>query len=199
MFFNYTNIIDPILKSVRVEMLKAAALKKESVVLDVCCGTGDQAFYYAQESDNVFGIDLDPAMINFANKRKQKENSNACFKIADASNLPFSDDYFDTVSICLALHEKSEELRNKIITEMKRVAKQGGEIIIVDYIVPMPNNFTSLLIRTIERFAGKEHFSYFNDFLKKEGLRELLKQNNLSVQSSKLVANGTMELVKIVN
>jgi ubiquinone/menaquinone biosynthesis C-methylase UbiE len=199
MFFNYTNIIDPILKSVRVEMLKIAALKKDSVVLDVCCGTGDQAFYYAKVSDCVFGIDLDPVMIDFANKKKQKQNSTACFKVADASNLPFNDNYFDIVSICLALHEKNEELRNKIISEMKRVAKKGGEIMIVDYTVPMPDNFTAWFIRTIEWFAGKEHFNYFNEYLKKGGLKELLKQNNLSVQSSKLIANGTMELIKTVN
>lgn len=199
MFFNYSNIIDPLLKSVRAKIAEEALVKKDSVVLDVCCGTGDQAFYYAKISDYVFGIDLDPKMIALAEERKRKENSNVFFEVGDASKLPFENDYFDIVSICLALHEKNEELRNKVLAEIKRVTKLNGEIIIVDYSAPLPNNPTAWLVSGIEWLAGKDHFSCFRDYLKKGGLKYLLRQSGLKVEKNILISNRTMEITKIHN
>jgi ubiquinone/menaquinone biosynthesis C-methylase UbiE len=193
---NYSNIIDPPLKRIRVKMLESSLIKKDSVVLDVCCGTGDQCFYYAQKSDHVFGVDIDPGMIGLARKRKQEVANNPQLIIADASNLPFSDDYFDLVSICLALHEKNEELRNKVVSEIKRVVKKDGTIMIVDYNAPLPNNIASLLIKITEFFAGKEHFKCFNDYVKIGGMDKTIKYSNLKVKEKSFFIQGTMKLVK---
>lgn len=200
MLINYSNTIDPLLKNLRIKILEESLIQKESLVLDVCCGTGDQSFYYAQKSDYVFGVDLDFHMIDLAKKRKQQtKHNNPNFIISDASNLPFQDDYFDLVSICLALHEKNQELINKIISEMKRVVKKGGTIMIIDYNVPLPRNLLALFIRTIEFMAGKDHFNCFSKYIQLGGIDKVLKQNNLEAKENLFLMNRIIKLVKIIN
>ena len=197
MILNYTNLVDPILKSLRLKVLEVSQIKENSLVLDVCCGTGDQAFYFAKNSDHVFGIDLDPSMLALANKRKQKQKGNVGFSLADASQLPFEDNYFDLVSTCLALHEKNEELRNKVLLEMKRVVKKDGKIIIVDYNTPMPKNPMALVIYITEYLAGKNHFNCFKEYHKRKGLKELLAKIGLKVEKRIFIYKETIELLEI--
>jgi len=197
MLINYSNIIDPPLKRIRIKMLESSLIKKDSIVLDVCCGTGDQCFYYAQKSNHVFGVDINQAMIGLAKKRKQKEANNPQLIIADAGSLPFADNYFDLVSICLALHEKDEELRNKVISEIKRVVKEDGIIMIVDYNSPLPNNIASLLIKITEFLAGRDHFKCFNSYVKMGGINKILEDNDLEMKEETFLIQKTMKLVKI--
>ncbi|MFA5072223.1 MAG: methyltransferase domain-containing protein [Candidatus Pacearchaeota archaeon] len=194
MLINYSNTIDYILKGVRIKILQNSLIEKDDLVLDVCCGTGDQAFYYAQKSNHVFGIDIDPKMIGL----KKKERNPALIS-GNARKLPFEDNYFNLTSICLALHEKDEELRNQIINEMKRVTKKGGTIMIVDYNVPLPKNPLSLLVKAIEFFAGKNHFACFNNYIKTGGLDKILNQNQLKIKEELFLLMGTIKLIKAVN
>lgn len=174
-------IIDILLRDVRIKMLEVASLKKESKVLDVCCGTGDQANYYARESNYVWGIDIDTV----------KRDGNPKIIIGDARSMPFEDKYFDVTSICLALHEKDHELRDKVIKEMERVTKKNGKMIVADYVVPRPLNLNSFIIKTIEFLAGKEHFKCFNDYIAKGGLDGIIKRRR---QEKFLVLNNNIEI-----
>lgn len=197
MLMDYSNTVDYLLKGLRVKILENSSIKEDTLVLDVCCGTGDQAFYYAQKSNHVFGVDIDSKMIGLAQKRKKDDSPTLI--VTDARKLPFEDNYFDLTSICLALHEKEEKLRNQIIHEMKRVTKKGGTIMIVDYNVPLPNNFLSLFIRIIEFFAGTNHFSCFNDYIKSGGTDRILNQNQLKTKEELLLFSRTIKLIKVVN
>ena len=197
MFLNYTNLVDPRLKSVRLKVLEFSQAQKNSFVLDVCCGTGDQAFYFAQISENVFGIDLDQGMLKLAKQKMQKQQNAVCFKIANATNLPFEDNYFDIITISLALHEKEEEVRIKVIEEMKRVVKPNGRIIVADYKTPLPKNLIGWSIRIVEFLAGKNHFTCFKDYLKKQGVRDLLLKKGLKIEKQEELNSGTIEILKL--
>ncbi|HOC53509.1 MAG TPA: methyltransferase domain-containing protein [Candidatus Pacearchaeota archaeon] len=179
--------LDYILKDVRIKVSDIAKIKKQDRVLDVCCGTGDQAVMFSKYSDYVYGIDLDQRMINFAINRK----SNVRFGVSYAEHLPFPDDYFDVVSITLALHEKDQELREKVFKEIKRTTKKDGRIIIADYNYPVPLNFTSFVVRTIEWLAGEYHYNSFKNYLSLKGL------SNLEIKEQVLAINKTIKIVRI--
>jgi len=49
LLFNYSTLVDPILKEVRTCVVGLAGIKASDRVLDVCCGTGEQVFHYAQK------------------------------------------------------------------------------------------------------------------------------------------------------
>ncbi len=195
--FNYSTIVDPLLRDIRVLAPKFAGMRAGDKVLDVCCGTGDQVFYYAKEGVIPFGIDLDSNMIARAENDKRKENAkNVSFQTADATKLPFEDNFFDYVSISFALHEKERNIRDKVISEMKRVVKKEGGILFIDFYIPLPNNFYSYVIRSMEYFAGRDHFNCFKDYIKQGGLDKLLNKNQLREEKRTFFKNGNIVMIK---
>jgi len=182
MFYTF---FDYVLREVRIKVLEMAQIKKQDKVLDVCCGTGDQAVLFSHHSDYVYGIDLDAKMIEFAINRK----SNVRFGVAYAECLPFPSEYFDVVSITLALHEKDEGLRQLVFSEIKRVVKKNGRIIIADYNYPLP--FLGFLVRIIERLAGEYHYTSFKNYLSLGGL------NNLEFKEQNFVINNIIKIIKL--
>jgi len=199
-FLNYSNIIDPLLKNLRIRTIKFAGIKAGDRVLDVCCGTGDQAFYYAKEGIIAYGIDLDPGMIKIAERNKKKLGlNNVSFQIANAQSLPFEDNFFDCASISFALHEKERGVRDKIVSEMKRVVKKEGNLIFIDFKVPQPKNIYSYFVRAIEHFAGRNHYEYFKNYLEQGGLSEILKKNQVYAEKKNYTKNGIIEMIKAKN
>jgi ubiquinone/menaquinone biosynthesis C-methylase UbiE len=196
-FLNYSTLIDPLLRDIRVYVVKFSGMKAGDRVLDVCCGTGDQAFYYAEAGMVASGIDLDPHMLKLARKDKRKQAlRNVSFQLADARNLPFKDNSFDYASISLALHEKDRNVRDRVISEMKRVVRKGGALIFIDFQVPLPKNLFACFIRSIEFVAGREHHRYFKDYIEQGGLDEILKKNRLTAEKRDFLNNGLITIVK---
>jgi len=196
-FLDYSTIIDPLMRDVRIFVPKFAGMKAGDKALDVCCGTGDQAFYYSEEGIIAFGIDSDPNMIRLAeNDKRKKDNKNSYFQIADATKLPFEDNSFDYVSISLALHEKERDIRDKVISEMRRVVKNEGSMIFIDFQIPLPNNFYSYLIKFVEYFAGRDHFGCFKDYIKQGGLDKLLEKNQLREEKRDFLKNDNIVIIK---
>jgi len=199
-FLNYSNVIDPVLKEIRIRAIKFARIKAGDKVLDVCCGTGDQAFHYAKAGAIAYGIDLDTGMIRVAEKNKKKLGiNNVFFQIADAQNLPFKDNFFDFISIYFALHEKERRVRDRVVSEMKRVVKKEGSLIFIDFRVPLPKGPYSFFVKTIEYLAGTNHYKYFKDYFEQGGLGEILKQNQLRIEKREHTKNGIFETIKARN
>jgi ubiquinone/menaquinone biosynthesis C-methylase UbiE len=124
---SYENIIDPILRNVRQIIPEFAGMKSGDEVLDVCCGTGAQVIEYSRHGIAATGIDIEHGMLHVALHNKEKLNLvNASFCLADATSLPFDANRFDYVSVCFGLHDKERDIRNRIVTEMKRVVKPDG-------------------------------------------------------------------------
>ena len=196
-FFNYSRVIDPIMRGIRTSSAEFAGMKAGDRVLDVCCGTGDQVLYYARKGIIATGADLDPHMMALARKQKRGLGlDNVSLQMADARRLPFKDNTFDHASISMGLHEKEREARGRIIAEMKRVVKEGGVLLFVDYRVPLPSNMVSLAIRAVECVAGGEHFCFFQDYMKQGGLDEMLRMNSLHQEKTALFLRGAIAMIK---
>jgi ubiquinone/menaquinone biosynthesis C-methylase UbiE len=197
---NYSNLIDPLLKDLRAFVVKFIGIKEGDRVLDICCGTGDQVFYYAKTGAIVAGIDLNPEMIEMAqNGQKRYGLKDVYFQGADAVDLPFEDSIFDVASISLALHEIEKDKRDKIISEMKRVTKKDGSLIFIDFSVPMPPTVVSYLIKAVEYFAGKNHNENFKNYFQKGGLPILLERNKLKEEKIDYLKDGLLTIIKTKN
>ena len=104
---------------------------KDKNVLDVSCGRGEFACYYAKTfGAKITGIDISPEMIESSINRAKQEGIEGSteFKVADSLNLPFPENSFDIVVNECAVGLTSDP--QKCINEMVRVATPGGYIII---------------------------------------------------------------------
>ena len=176
----YSLIVDRVMMGIRKRVPEFSDMRPGDTVLDVCCGTGAQALFYARMGITSWGIDLEPRMIEFAERRRSNLHlSNTFFQTACAMDLPFKAESFDHASISMGLHEKEGPSRDKIISEMRRVVKKSGSLVIVDYRVPFPEDVYSYAVRAVEQIAGREHFRCFRNFIQDGGLESLLRRHQL--------------------
>jgi ubiquinone/menaquinone biosynthesis C-methylase UbiE len=193
---SYENFIDPILRNIRQIIPEFSGMKAGDEVLDVCCGTGAQVIEYSRRGILATGIDREQSMLSVALRNKEELNLvNTSFYLADATSLPFGNNRFDYVSICFGLHDKERDIRNKVVSEMKRVVKQDGSLVLVDFQVPLPRNIWTMFARTIEFIAGGSHYRGFKDFIDNGGLKNILKDHLLFEQKIGYFKSGILEII----
>jgi len=200
LLFNYSTIIDPILKEVRTCVAGLSGIKAGDRVLDVCCGTGEQVFHYEQKGVIATGLDQELSMIELAERNRERRGfKHSTFRVASATELPFPDGYFDCASISLGLHEMRRDERNRAVSEMKRVVKKKGVLMLIDFQVPLPKNSIAYLIRAVEFIAGRDNYICFRDYMAQGGLKEILKEAQLTPQKEALLMSGNLQVIKSIN
>jgi ubiquinone/menaquinone biosynthesis C-methylase UbiE len=198
--FNYETFVDPYLRDVRKFTVEFSGMKAGDKVIDVCCGTGAQVLEYASRGIIATGIDNNPTMLKIATRNRMRHNAvNASFQLVDATELPFLNGYFDYASISLGLHDKGKPDRYKIISEMKRVVKQNGALILIDFQVTLPKNVWGMSVRAIEFFAGESNYQSFKDYLANGGLEDIVKNNGLREECRTTIRSGLLVAMKAVN
>ncbi|MPZ92622.1 MAG: methyltransferase domain-containing protein [Actinobacteria bacterium] len=99
--------------------------------LEVAIGTGLNLPYYASDV-KLTGIDISSEMLAVARTRATELEIPVELEEGDAQDFPFPDATFDTVISTYAICSVPDEVRT--ISEMKRVLKEGGRLILVDHI-----------------------------------------------------------------
>ncbi len=188
----YSIIIDPLLFRLRKRI--KTEIRSGERVIDIACGTGAQLFELLEKADSVTGVDISESMIAYAKKNSEKRNiTNAEFFVENATNLSrFYGRNFDVATLSLALHQFEPELYSSVLDEMRKVAKR---IIIIDYAVPLPNNYAGIGSRIAEFLAGNEHNQNFKKYYKSGGLNQILSNNKLSIEKTILFGKDAFQLV----
>jgi len=90
----------------------AAEGKVRGSVLDVGCGTGENAMFFAGIGLEVLGVDTSPAAIEKAKKKAPSlKKSKASFTVADALHLETLGRKFDTITDSGLFHTFSDDDR----------------------------------------------------------------------------------------
>lgn len=116
----------------RMKAIELADLKPGETVLEVGVGTGLSLPFYPETVD-VTGIDLSSKMLERAKKLVESEDLTYVkdLEIMNAEAMTFSDNSFDCV---MAMHVSTVVGDpGKFGSELRRVCKPGGRIIIVNY------------------------------------------------------------------
>ena len=194
----YDLILGPLLKSVRNKVVEISDVKTHNSVLDVACGTGEQALLFARKCATVTGVDFSKNMIKVARKKNKGYEKTLSFIYGDATKLQFADNRFDISTITLALHEMDPSIRMKVIKQMIRVTKKNGKIIIVDYTVPKSKNFWTLLCKyaiwLIERITRGDHYRNYKHFMKNGGLQKLIINLPLKLRNKRITYGGNLSI-----
>ena len=105
-------------------------------VLDMCCGTFANGLVVAKNRPEakVVGLDRSKPMLRKA-KKKVEDNGLKNVKLVcrDATDTGIRSGAFEYVIIGLVLHECNPELWKAILSEVKRLLKDDGKLIILDW------------------------------------------------------------------
>lgn len=186
------DFIDLFISGVRGKVVNFTDPGSGSRVLDVCTGTGKQAFAFAKKGYDVIGIDLSESMLKVA--RKNNTYTNLKFEISDAINIPFANDYFDVSCISFALHDMPLDVREKVLREMARVTKQNGVITIVDYSLPGNKIERFLIYGFVKLYESK----YYPEFVKTD-IKLLLKGTGIEIEKELSVLLKAGKILKGIN
>lgn len=153
--------------------IKRAAVRRLSVpprakILDLCTGSGDIAFLFAQREPEaeITALDASPVMLRVA-QEKSAGRRNITFVEGDALRLPYPDNSFDGVFIGFGL--RNLDGIDAGLKEMIRVVRPGGWVSILDLGKPQGKIRRVLYALYFERlipFLGRHifHRGEFNSF-----------------------------------
>jgi ubiquinone/menaquinone biosynthesis C-methylase UbiE len=127
-------------------------------VLEVAIGTGRNLPFYPHDA-RITGIELSPVMLSRARQRATELGITAELIEGDAHALPFADNHFDTVVCALSLCSIPDSAR--AVSEMARVLKPGGRLLLLDHIGSTwpPIHAAQWLLERLTIRAAGEHFT----------------------------------------
>lgn len=125
----------------RTATTRAVAPRSGQRILDLAAGTGASSVSLARSGAHVIAADFSPGMIA-EGRRRHGGIPNLAFVQADATNLPFADAEFDTVTMSFGLRNVNDPKR--ALRELHRVTKPGGRLVICEFSHPPSRTFDGL-------------------------------------------------------
>ncbi len=113
-------------------------------ILEVSFGSGYLMTQYAKDNLDIHGIDYNEKMLEIASKKMRSKKINAKLSKANIEELPFPDNTFDTVINTMAFTGYPNG--DKAMSELKRVLKKDGTLLLVDFDYPKDRNLIGYLI-----------------------------------------------------
>ena len=114
-------------------MIKEYLTNPEMKILDVGCGTGRHAINLATKGyKNITAIDLSPGMIKAAKETAKKKNVQVDFRLGDARELPFENEFDAAMCLCegaFGLLENDTE-NYKVLRAIHKSLKKHGIFIL---------------------------------------------------------------------
>jgi ubiquinone/menaquinone biosynthesis C-methylase UbiE len=104
-------------------------------ILDAGVGTGRNIPFYPAHAEMV-GIDLSPAMLARAERRRRSLGAKVELQRMDVTKLAFPDASFDGAVATFLFCVLPDELQAPALRELARVVRPGGEIRLLEYVRP---------------------------------------------------------------
>ena len=132
---------------------------RNSIILDVATGTGDLAIAAMKlNPSKITGIDISKKMLEIGKMKIDRKGLSGKIELmqGDSENLPFSDNFFDVVMVAFGVRNFSDPLKG--LSEMKRVLRENGMIMVLEFSKPSGFPFRpvyNFYFRNILPFFGK--------------------------------------------
>jgi len=127
----YEPLIMPAFGPLAESLVKKAALRAETLVIDLGTGIGAAAFPAGRVAGRVVGLDYAPAMLPIAQRiGRQQHAPNVIFHQADMHRLPYRT---DTFSVALASFGFNGVDPGQVFNEVRRILQAGGRLVLQEW------------------------------------------------------------------
>ncbi len=141
-------------------------------LLDAGVGTGRNFPFYPKGS-KVTGIDLSPAMLNRARRRKEKHGTVVDLHEMNVMEMDFADDSFDGIISTFLFCVLDAEHQQPALEELRRVCRPGGAIRILEYAIsekPLQSFIMKFWAPWVRFAYGAEFDRHTEQYLEAAGL-----------------------------
>jgi len=152
----------------RKKAIKLLAKSKPKLILDVATGTGDFAVETLKlNPDQVIGVDISQGMLDVGRKKMKERgiDHKIDLRLGDSENLPFGENKFDAVIVAFGV--RNFENLEKGLTEMQRVLKPGGQLVVLEFSKPrtfpfkqLYNFYFKFVLPKIGRLVSRDSAAY---------------------------------------
>ena len=157
--------IDILWRKRAVRLLKKHQPK---LILDIATGTGDFAIEaLSLNPEKIIGVDISEGMLSVGREKLIKKNLTDKIELisGDSELLPFKDNFFDAVIVSFGV--RNFENLEKGLSDMLRVLKPGGKVVILEFSKPKSFPFKQIyqfyfqwILPKIGKLISKNHAAY---------------------------------------
>jgi demethylmenaquinone methyltransferase/2-methoxy-6-polyprenyl-1,4-benzoquinol methylase len=126
--------IDIYWRKLMVNRLKAM---KPKTILDIATGTADVAIAMRKIGpEKIVGLDLSEGMLEIGREKVSKKGLGNLIQLVkgDSEHLPYSENAFEAVTVAFGVRNFENLLKG--LSEMNRVLKPGGKVVILEFSRP---------------------------------------------------------------
>lgn len=189
----------------RKKALRLTGLNKDSVLLDIACGTGDFAIEARKMGvEKIFGGDFSYNMLSLFNRKSEWING-MNFQMA-AENPPVKDETVTNITVAFGVRNFYDiEIA---LQKFYRLLKKGGKVTILEFSLPENPLFKAIyqfyfrrILPFVGRIVSKDPSAYtylpdsVNEFDKKVNLVEILRNAGFPTVRRSLLTFGIVQVV----
>lgn len=158
----------------RKKAIKQLQALQPKQLLDVATGTGDMAILAEKmlHCDKITGIDISEGMLQIGRKKLGKPGLHHKIELlaGDSETMSFADDSFDAITVAFGV--RNFQNLEKGLTEMRRVLKPGGKLVVLEFSRPKQFIFKTIYNMYMNTIApgfgklfakNKDAYQYLND------------------------------------
>jgi demethylmenaquinone methyltransferase/2-methoxy-6-polyprenyl-1,4-benzoquinol methylase len=137
----------------RKKAIRILSRENPKTILDVATGTGDFAIAALKTgAEKITGVDISEGMLKVGNEkiRKMQLQDKIELRRGDSENLDFANESFDAVTVAFGV--RNFEDLEKGLSEMRRVLKKDGTVVILEFSKP-------------ERFPVKQLYHFYFKYI----------------------------------
>ena len=137
-------------------------------ILDVATGTGDLAIAAMKlNPSGISGIDISRKMLDIGKEKVKRKGFSGKIDLmtGDSEKIPFDDNVFDVAMVAFGVRNFSNLLKG--LSEMKRVIRDGGMIMVLEFskpsgfpFKPLYNFYFRRILPLFGRFFSKDKAAY---------------------------------------
>lgn len=153
----------------RKRAIRKLAADKPRRILDVATGTADVALETARQinPEQVVGLDISAEMLEIGRSKVRKRGLQEIIVLeeGDSEALPYPDESFDAVTVAFGV--RNFENLEKGLSEMRRVLRKDGKVVILEFSRPrlfpfrqLFNAYFKYLLPLIGRLTSKDPKAY---------------------------------------